>query len=62
MDKARGSKKQTSQSDKSGAKAAKDCRVCNRRRIKCDRSLPCCKKCTSRDLACPGYGVILNWE
>ncbi|KAH9215441.1 hypothetical protein DL95DRAFT_408618 [Leptodontidium sp. 2 PMI_412] len=39
-----------------------DCRVCNRRRIKCDRSTPCCKKCTSRNFASPGYGVILNWE
>ncbi|KAH7417381.1 fungal-specific transcription factor domain-containing protein [Cadophora sp. MPI-SDFR-AT-0126] len=62
MDKPRRSKTQISQSDKCGTKAAKDCRVCNRRRIKCDRSVPCCKKCTSRDLACPGYGVILNWE
>lgn len=36
--------------------------MCNRRRIKCDRTMPSCKKCISRDLACPGYGVILNWD
>ncbi|KAG9240539.1 fungal-specific transcription factor domain-containing protein [Calycina marina] len=62
MDKSRGSRTATSQSDKDGAKTTKDCRVCNRRRIKCDRSIPSCKKCISRNLACSGYGVILNWD
>ncbi|KAH8803337.1 fungal-specific transcription factor domain-containing protein, partial [Xylogone sp. PMI_703] len=39
-----------------------DCRTCNRRRIKCDRATPSCRKCISRKLTCPGYGIILNWE
>lgn len=43
-------------------KPTKDCRVCNRRRIKCDRTTPSCKKCDSRNLACPGYGLKLNWD
>ncbi|KAJ3549257.1 hypothetical protein NM208_g595 [Fusarium decemcellulare] len=32
------------------------------RRIKCDRSLPTCVKCASRDLECPGYQAVpLKW-
>lgn len=38
-----------------------DCRTCNRRRIKCDRSLPTCKKCGLKDLQCPGYGLRIQW-
>lgn len=38
-----------------------DCRVCNRRRIKCDRRLPTCGKCEKKGLACPGYGLRLQW-
>ena len=39
-----------------------DCRVCNRRRIKCDRSLPSCKKCLIRKLDCTGYYQNLKWD
>lgn len=39
-----------------------DCRVCNRRRIKCDRSLPACAKCEKRGLTCSGYGILLKWD
>lgn len=39
-----------------------DCRVCNRRRIKCDRRLPGCGKCEKRGLECSGYGLILKWD
>lgn len=39
-----------------------DCRVCNRRRVKCDRRQPTCTKCEKRGLTCSGYGVILKWE
>ena len=39
-----------------------DCRICNRRRIKCDRRLPTCGKCEKRGLKCSGYGVILKWN
>jgi hypothetical protein len=39
-----------------------DCRVCSRRRIRCDRRVPTCAKCEKRGLACSGYGVILKWD
>lgn len=39
-----------------------DCRVCNRRRIKCDRRVPTCAKCDKRGLTCSGYGIILKWD
>jgi hypothetical protein len=39
-----------------------DCRVCNKRRIRCDRRLPTCGKCDKRGLLCSGYGVILKWN
>lgn len=39
-----------------------DCRKCNRRRIKCDRTLPGCGKCSSRSIECPGYGIALKWD
>lgn len=39
-----------------------DCRRCIKRRIKCDRSTPRCRKCTIREFQCPGYDVIqLKW-
>ncbi|CAG8887059.1 unnamed protein product [Penicillium egyptiacum] len=41
--------------------AVKDCPTCQRRRIKCDRSLPGCLKCGKRNLECPGYGLQLKW-
>ncbi|KIX02665.1 uncharacterized protein Z518_08607 [Rhinocladiella mackenziei CBS 650.93] len=47
--------------DPNQPRAAKDCRTCNRRRIKCDRSLPTCKKCALKELKCPGYGLRIQW-
>ncbi|KAL5360171.1 fungal-specific transcription factor domain-containing protein [Aspergillus floccosus] len=45
------------------ATASKDCHSCYRRRIKCDRSLPKCRKCTIRGLQCPGFDLIrLKWD
>ncbi|KAH7364924.1 fungal-specific transcription factor domain-containing protein [Rhexocercosporidium sp. MPI-PUGE-AT-0058] len=41
--------------------AIKDCRTCNRRRIRCDRAFPACSKCVSRKLSCPGYEKPLRW-
>jgi hypothetical protein len=38
-----------------------DCPTCQRRRIKCDRGLPGCRKCGKRNLECPGYGLRLKW-
>lgn len=43
------------------ASAEKDCPKCRSRRIQCDRTLPECRKCGSRGLKCPGYGIILRW-
>ncbi|RVX66687.1 hypothetical protein B0A52_09500 [Exophiala mesophila] len=47
--------------DPNEPRATKDCRICNRRRIKCDRSLPTCKKCDLKSLSCPGYGLRIQW-
>ncbi|KAH8423246.1 Zn(II)2Cys6 transcription factor [Aspergillus melleus] len=42
--------------------APKDCRLCTKRRIKCDRSIPGCRKCASRGLRCPGFDALsLKW-
>ncbi|KXH37642.1 hypothetical protein CNYM01_08366 [Colletotrichum nymphaeae SA-01] len=37
------------------------CHTCRRSRLKCDRSVPHCLKCTSRDQNCLRYGVLLRW-
>ncbi|EXJ72858.1 uncharacterized protein A1O5_04006 [Cladophialophora psammophila CBS 110553] len=37
------------------------CPTCVRRRIRCDRSLPKCIKCSKKGLVCPGYGPRLRW-
>ncbi|KAJ5601342.1 hypothetical protein N7510_010876 [Penicillium lagena] len=43
--------------------ASKDCRVCTKRRIKCDRSIPHCQKCAIRGLRCPGFDRLpLRWN
>ncbi|CAG8236140.1 unnamed protein product [Penicillium salamii] len=39
-----------------------DCSNCQRRRIKCDRTWPGCRKCGKRCLECPGYGLKLKWD
>ncbi|RAH40576.1 Zn(II)2Cys6 transcription factor [Aspergillus brunneoviolaceus CBS 621.78] len=39
----------------------KDCSRCKSRRIQCDRSLPKCRKCISRNYDCPGYGPVFKW-
>ncbi|KAL4890843.1 fungal-specific transcription factor domain-containing protein [Aspergillus ambiguus] len=41
--------------------ATKDCPRCRTRRIACDRTLPHCRKCISRNFVCPGYGIVLRW-
>ncbi|KPM40572.1 hypothetical protein AK830_g6019 [Neonectria ditissima] len=40
---------------------AKGCRVCDRRRIRCDLQRPFCQKCLKKGLTCPGYGPRLRW-
>ncbi|KAI1324251.1 fungal-specific transcription factor domain-containing protein [Xylariaceae sp. FL0255] len=39
----------------------KACHNCRRRRLRCDRSLPACLKCTARDETCHGYGQLFRW-
>lgn len=39
-----------------------DCSNCQRRRVKCDRVWPACRKCGKRCLECPGYGLKLKWD
>ncbi|PLB45639.1 hypothetical protein P170DRAFT_248289 [Aspergillus steynii IBT 23096] len=42
--------------------ASRDCRLCTKRRIRCDRSIPGCRKCASRGLGCPGFDAVpLKW-
>ncbi|KAI9930553.1 hypothetical protein ASPWEDRAFT_27073 [Aspergillus wentii DTO 134E9] len=51
----------SAQQDLAAETAPKDCPRCQRRRIKCDRGLPGCKKCAKRSLECPGYGLRYKW-
>lgn len=40
-----------------------DCRQCMKRRVRCDRSVLQCRKCTIRNLSCPGYHAFpLKWQ
>ncbi|KAB8231581.1 transcription factor domain-containing protein [Aspergillus alliaceus] len=40
----------------------RDCRLCIRRRIRCDRTSPKCQKCIVRGLSCPGFDPVqLRW-
>ncbi|KAM0544495.1 hypothetical protein ACHAPJ_011789 [Fusarium lateritium] len=38
-----------------------DCRKCKTRRIKCDRALQGCRKCSKKGYQCPGYGPRVQW-
>ncbi|KAH8815526.1 fungal-specific transcription factor domain-containing protein [Xylogone sp. PMI_703] len=37
------------------------CHACRRRRLRCDRSFPTCRKCEKSGEVCPGYGKLLRW-
>jgi hypothetical protein len=37
------------------------CHNCRRRRLRCDRSRPSCRKCWARGEECLGYGTVLRW-
>ncbi|KAI1136399.1 fungal-specific transcription factor domain-containing protein [Hypoxylon sp. FL0543] len=41
--------------------APKACHNCRSRRLRCDRSIPECHKCTSTGQDCPGYGKLYKW-
>ncbi|KAJ4253753.1 hypothetical protein NW762_010147 [Fusarium torreyae] len=38
-----------------------DCSKCKTRRIKCDRALQGCRKCSKKGYQCPGYGPRVQW-
>ncbi|KAH8807588.1 hypothetical protein F5884DRAFT_343783 [Xylogone sp. PMI_703] len=38
----------------------KACETCRRRHVKCDKSLPLCKRCEKRGQLCPGYDTGLK--
>ncbi|KAJ0118702.1 criflavine sensitivity control protein acr-2 [Diaporthe amygdali] len=40
---------------------SKSCHNCRRKRLRCDRSIPDCQKCTSKGEKCLGYGKLLRW-
>ncbi|KAI5863719.1 fungal-specific transcription factor domain-containing protein [Durotheca rogersii] len=39
----------------------KSCHNCRARRLRCDRSVPACHKCTSAGQECLGYGRLFKW-
>ncbi|KAI0514654.1 fungal-specific transcription factor domain-containing protein [Xylaria bambusicola] len=39
----------------------KACHNCRRRRLRCDRSVPVCHKCTKTGQTCLGYGKLYRW-
>ncbi|KAI1645295.1 fungal-specific transcription factor domain-containing protein [Daldinia loculata] len=39
----------------------KACHNCRSRRLRCDRSVPVCHKCTSTGQKCLGYGKLYKW-
>ncbi|OTB13865.1 hypothetical protein K445DRAFT_24362 [Daldinia sp. EC12] len=41
--------------------APKACHNCRTRRLRCDRSVPVCHKCTSTGQECLGYGKLYKW-
>ncbi|KAI0836867.1 fungal-specific transcription factor domain-containing protein [Hypoxylon sp. FL0890] len=41
--------------------APKVCHNCRARRLRCDRSIPECHKCTSTGQECLGYGKLYKW-
>ncbi|KAI6082194.1 fungal-specific transcription factor domain-containing protein [Hypoxylon rubiginosum] len=41
--------------------ATKSCHNCRRSRLRCDRSIPGCLKCTSAGRECLGYGKFFKW-
>ncbi|KAK3905232.1 fungal-specific transcription factor domain-containing protein [Staphylotrichum tortipilum] len=40
---------------------SKACHNCRRRRLRCDRSRPSCRKCATVGEDCLGYGTLLRW-
>ncbi|KAL4978294.1 hypothetical protein BDW66DRAFT_158371 [Aspergillus desertorum] len=45
-----------------GNPASKACHNCRRRRLKCDRAVPSCRKCFLTGQECLGYGKLFLWN
>ncbi|KAL4754378.1 hypothetical protein BDW72DRAFT_190240 [Aspergillus terricola var. indicus] len=45
-----------------GNPASKACHNCRRRRLKCDRTVPSCAKCSLTGQECLGYGKLFLWN
>ncbi|OAA64326.1 Zn(2)-C6 fungal-type DNA-binding domain protein [Niveomyces insectorum RCEF 264] len=43
-------------------KSRSGCRVCKAKRLKCDETVPACRNCVNRGIACPGYRQVLRWS
>lgn len=43
------------------ASKTKACYNCHRKRLRCDKSLPACLKCSINGEECLGYGIVLRW-
>ena len=43
------------------ASKTKACYNCHRKRLRCDKSLPSCLKCSINGEECLGYGIVLRW-
>ncbi|KIH89695.1 hypothetical protein SPBR_06692 [Sporothrix brasiliensis 5110] len=43
-------------------KSRSGCRVCKAKRLKCDETMPACRNCINRGIACPGYRQVLRWS
>ncbi|KAI6568881.1 hypothetical protein MCOR03_000279 [Pyricularia oryzae] len=41
--------------------APQKCHNCRRRRLRCDRAIPACQKCTEFGQECLGYGNLFRW-
>ncbi|PLB52528.1 hypothetical protein P170DRAFT_462445 [Aspergillus steynii IBT 23096] len=42
--------------------ADKNCHSCRRRRLRCDRALPACRKCALTGVECLGYERLILWN
>lgn len=43
-------------------RATQPCHTCRRRRVKCDQTLPFCKRCEANHYECLGYQKLILWN
>lgn len=56
------SNKRMSSGSKTNSTAAERCHNCRRRRLRCDGTVPSCKKCIKAGQECLGYGKLFRWN